>query len=94
MAMPNGRVTVVYGSTEAEPIAPLDWDKVLPADLAAMYAGKGLLVGRPVHQIDLRIMRNQWGSPLPAMNERAFAELALPRERGGEIAVSGAHVLV
>ena len=92
-ALPKGRVVVVYGSTEAEPIAHLDWDEADAADLDAMYAGKGLLVGRPVHQIDLRILINRWGEPLPAINAREFAELSLPPEQGGEIVVSGAHVL-
>ncbi len=92
-AMPRGRVIVVYGSTEAEPIAHLDWDEAEPADLDAMYAGKGLLVGRPVHRIELRILDNRWGETLPAMDARGFAERALPAERGGEIVVSGPHVL-
>ena len=92
-AMPQGRVIVVYGSTEAEPIAHLDWDDAEPADLDAMHAGKGLLVGQPVHQIDLRIVPNRWGRPLAAMDAQKFAELSLPPERGGEIVVCGTHVL-
>ncbi len=92
-AMPQGRVIVVYGSTEAEPISHLDWDETNISDLAAMYAGKGLLVGKPVHQIELRIADNRWGEPLPAMNAQEFAELALPPERPGEILVCGPHVL-
>ena len=87
------RVIAVYGSTEAEPIAHLDWADVQPADLDAMHAGSGLLAGRPVPQIELRIVSDQWGSPLPAMSAPEFAELALPPGRGGEIVVSGAHVL-
>ena len=85
--MPRGRVIVVYGSTEAEPIAHLDWDEADPADLEAMYAGKGLLVGRPVHRIELRILDNRWGETLPEMKawefaERAFARGAGRRDRG------------
>ena len=92
-ALPQGRVIVVYGSTEAEPIAHLDWDEAETAELDAMYAGNGLLVGKPVRQIDLRILLNRWGEPLPAMRARQFAELALPPDRGGEIVVCGPHVL-
>lgn len=92
-ALPQGRVIAIYGSTEAEPIAHLDWDEAQPADLDAMYAGKGLLVGKPVHQIDLRILVNRWGEPLPAMKAPEFAEFALPPERAGEIVVCGSHVL-
>ncbi len=92
-AMPQGRVIVVYGSTEAEPISHLDWDDASASDLAAMYAGKGLLVGRPVHQIDLRIADNRWGEPLPATSAQEFADLILPPEHPGEIIVCGPHVL-
>ncbi len=92
-AMPEGRVFVVYGSTEAEPIADLDWEEAQPADLDAMFAGKGLLVGRPVPQIDLRVVKNRWGEPLGTMSAREFDKLALPGGRAGEIVVSGSHVL-
>ena len=92
-AVPHGRVWAVYGSTEAEPIAHLDWDEVQPTDLDAMYAGKGLLAGAPVHPIELRIVPNQWGSPIPPMTAAEFAELALRPGRGGEIVVCGPHVL-
>ncbi len=92
-AMPKGRVIVIYGSTEAEPIADFDWDDAAPADLDAMYAGRGLLVGRPVPQIALRIVHNRWGKPLGALNAQEFADLALPPGRSGEIVVSGPHVL-
>ena len=92
-ALPQGRVIVVYGSTEAEPIAHLDWSEAEPADLDAMNAGKGLLVGKPVHRIELRILPNRWGMPLRAMTAGEFADLALDPGEAGEIAVSGPHVL-
>ena len=92
-AMPQGRVIVVYGSTEAEPISHLDWAEAERFDLDAMFAGKGLLVGKPVQQVDLRILDNRWGEPLPAMNAPEFDKLTLPSARGGEIVVSGPHVL-
>ena len=92
-ALPKGRVIVVYGSTEAEPIAHLDWNEVEPADLDAMYAGMGLLVGEPVRQVDLRILPNRWGEPLQAMTAVEFAGLTLSPKQGGEIVVSGPHVL-
>ena len=92
-ALPQGRVIVVYGSTEAEPIAHLDWSEAEPADLDAMNAGKGLLVGRPVRRIELRILPNRWGTPLPAMTAGEFSGLALDPGEAGEISVSGPHVL-
>ncbi len=92
-AMPHGDVIVVYGSTEAEPISHLNWDEASDLDRSAMYAGKGLLVGKPVHQIRLQIVKNQWDTPLPAMSAQEFAKLELPSMRHGEIVVNGPHVL-
>ena len=46
-----------------------------------------------MRQIDLRILANRWGQPLPAMKAPEFADLALPSGRPGEIVVSGRHVL-
>lgn len=48
-------VVCVYGSTEAEPIAHLDADDITETDLHDMAEGRGLLVGRPVPQVALRI---------------------------------------
>lgn len=54
-AKPELEVTCVYGSTEAEPIAHLGMDEISKADFEAMVAGCGLLAGRPVPEIRLRI---------------------------------------
>ncbi|MES0862951.1 AMP-binding protein [Ruegeria sp. SCPT10] len=48
-------VFCVYGSTEAEPIAHLDARDISDIDYRDMAAGRGLLVGRPVSHINLRI---------------------------------------
>ncbi|MCY4000756.1 MAG: AMP-binding protein [Bacteroidetes bacterium] len=92
-AMPRGQVIVVYGSTEAEPISHLNWDEASTHDRLSMYDGKGLLVGKPVSQIRVRIMENQWGKPLSAMNTQEFAQMEHPEMQPGEIVVSGPHVL-
>ncbi len=52
---PGLKVISVYGSTEAEPVAVLDWDDVGLDDLAAMGNGNGLLAGRPVPGLALRL---------------------------------------
>jgi acyl-CoA synthetase (AMP-forming)/AMP-acid ligase II len=54
-ARPDLAVTVVYGSTEAEPIATLQANEIAPEDWQAMAAGEGLLAGVPVPGIALRI---------------------------------------
>jgi acyl-CoA synthetase (AMP-forming)/AMP-acid ligase II len=85
-AAPSARVVAVYGSTEAEPIAHVAAEEIAEADWSAMAAGRGLLAGRPVPQIRLRIIADQWGGPV-----RAAAPL--PSGAVGEIVVTGAHVL-
>lgn len=54
-ARPDLRITCVYGSTEAEPIAHLEAGAITEDDTARMAAGEGLLVGRPVDAVRLRI---------------------------------------
>jgi acyl-CoA synthetase (AMP-forming)/AMP-acid ligase II len=90
---PSARITAVYGSTEAEPIAEFTRDAITPQDLDAMHRGSGLLAGTPVEEIQLRILRASWGSPLPAMSHPEFAALLPPPGEPGEIVVSGDHVL-
>lgn len=85
-ALPGGDAVAVYGSTEAEPIAHIACREILPEDWEAMAAGRGLLAGRPVPEIRLRILPDQWGA-----NVSEFAEL--PAGATGEIVVTGAHVL-
>jgi olefin beta-lactone synthetase len=58
-ARPGLRITCVYGSTEAEPIAHVEAAEISPADRAAMDGGQGLLAGRPVAGIRLRIVADE-----------------------------------
>ncbi len=54
-AKPDLSIICVYGSTEAEPIAHLDAQDITETDHAHMQAGHGLLVGKPVPALELRI---------------------------------------
>lgn len=56
---PGSRIVSVYGSTEAEPIADLDWAEVGDGDRAAMAGGAGLLAGVPVEGPALRIVEGE-----------------------------------
>ncbi len=55
-ARPGLRLTAVYGSTEAEPIAEIACHDLAPDDWAEMEAGGGLLAGRPVPGLALRLV--------------------------------------
>lgn len=92
-AIPDARLVAVFGSTEAEPIAHIDWSEITPADLEAMYAGRGLLTGPPVPEIEVRIAGNRSGTPVPTLTETQFEEWLLPPGQPGEILVQGDHVV-
>jgi olefin beta-lactone synthetase len=89
----GAEIVTVYGSTEAEPIAHISRQALSEADRAAMTAGKGLLVGTPVREIQARVIDAAWGRAIAPMDGTAFDDIALPPGRAGEIVVSGRHVL-
>lgn len=90
---PSAEIVAVYGSTEAEPIAHVSRAHIEPDDSRAMVGGGGLLAGRPVETIQLRIIRDQWGKSIGPYTETEFATKHLPPGEPGEIVVQGAHVL-
>jgi olefin beta-lactone synthetase len=89
----NAKLLSVYGSTEAEPIAHVAFDELEPSDLKAMKSGKGLLVGRPVSEIQLRILENSHDQTLTFASHAELERASLGPNRIGEIIVSGSHVL-
>ncbi len=90
---PAADVVAVYGSTEAEPIAHVSRAEIRPEDLRAMLDGRGLLAGVPVPSIDLRILRDQWGTPVGPYSRQEFDAACCPAGQPGEIVASGEHVL-
>jgi acyl-CoA synthetase (AMP-forming)/AMP-acid ligase II len=83
----TGEVHVVYGSTEAEPIAGLSATELL----AAGDDGDGLCAGRPVPGLEVRLLRPTEG-PI-RLGSAGWPEWEAAPGEAGEIAVSGAHVL-
>lgn len=90
---PQAQVTAVYGSTEAEPIAHIAYHDLQPVDRTNMISGSGLLTGHPVAELQLRILSDQWGTPIQALTQAEFAGQCLAAGGVGEIVVSGNHVL-
>lgn len=66
---PGLRMVAVYGSTEAEPIAHLEYSSISADDLTRMKAGGGLLAGTPVPQVDVRIEGGEILVAGPHVNE-------------------------
>jgi acyl-CoA synthetase (AMP-forming)/AMP-acid ligase II len=92
-AAPQAKVEAVYGSTEAEPIAHLAAREIRRDQRAAMRNGNGLLAGKPIPEIQLRIVQDQWGKPLGKLSTKDFAALHCATDEPGEIVVTGDHVL-
>lgn len=92
-AFPEAEIVAIYGSTEAEPMAEISLAAITAADFEAVAQGRGLLAGKSVESISLRILRDQWGTPISPLNAAQFQALCVPPEQVGEIVVAGDHVL-
>lgn len=92
-AASKARILLLYGSTEAEPIAEIAYDELSADDRAATCAGLGLPAGRPIPTIRLRVIEERWGTPIGSIDGAAFDAMRCPVGRVGEIVVAGPHVL-
>ena len=82
-ALPDADIAVVYGSTEAEPIAHINADEI------AADTGMGYPVGRGVEQTTLiRIAEQE-----RITTESELRKLEVTNNEAGEIIVKGPHVL-
>lgn len=54
-AAPSAAIHVVFGSTEAEPIAHLELKDIADADWRAMAEGAGLLAGKPIDEVAVEL---------------------------------------
>lgn len=59
LRLPGADVVVVYGSTEAEPIAHLHARDIRDEDRIAMQQGAGLLAGAPIAKIHIRLEHDE-----------------------------------
>lgn len=86
-AFPKSQFTVVYGSTEAEPIAHCDArDLLLHRDVLGVFAG--------VKDSNIQVRILPFGATVPpTCNEVEFQEKCSRGREVGEILVSGDHVL-
>ena len=92
-ALPESSITAVFGSTEAEPMAHLDVREYDLVKMTMTSEGYGLCAGHPVEAVELRIIKNSWGTPLKALDPASFDSMTLPQGQPGEVVVTGDHVL-
>ncbi len=92
----TGQPHVLYGSTEAEPIAGLSLVEMLetmdsPDRAHAGLAHAGLCVGPPVPETSVRIVRPHEG-PIE-LDDRGWTPWEVTPGQAGEVVVAGDHVL-
>jgi acyl-CoA synthetase (AMP-forming)/AMP-acid ligase II len=89
-AMPDTEIDVVYGSTEAEPVAHLDAAQRLAIHRAAAAHAPGFCVGTPVPELRAKIIRLHRGHV--TLGPAGWSDWELPAGEPGELVVTGAHV--
>ena len=91
---PGAAIHAVYGSTEAEPIAHIEYGDISEADWEAMSNGAGLLAGRPIPEASIVIQHHEITVAGPHVNRRyldprddastKFVEQGVLRHRTGD----------
>lgn len=89
-AFPEARVTVVYGSTEAEPIAEVEAASYLR--MLRQPNSRGLPAGRPVPEIRTTILHLDRWPASGEMSSKTFRQATAGPGQPGEILVAGKHV--
>ncbi len=82
---PNADIKMVYGSTEAAPIAYADLPDLLSAE------GQGGLVGRPVADLEVKVVK--LAEVHPAFDGRGATPFEQKAGELGEIIIKGPHVV-
>jgi acyl-coenzyme A synthetase/AMP-(fatty) acid ligase len=68
-AAPKAAIHAVYGSTEAEPIAHVEFGEITADDWDAMTNGAGLLAGKPIPEIEVELRDHEVFVAGPHVNQ-------------------------
>lgn len=90
---PHADIQTVYGSTEAEPIALTSANALTLDDRTRMLNGAGLLVGKPIRELDVKIVPQTNVFDGKPLTQKRWKELTASPEVAGEILVAGDHVI-
>lgn len=86
----RGKLEVLYGSTEAEPVATIEADEVLTETASQTERGRGNCVGVPVADVEVKLVRPRrgpWG-----LGPAGWTEVEVAPGEVGEVLVTGDHV--
>ena len=87
-----GAAVVLYGSSEAEPLATLEGRDEIDRARSVLERGGGLCMGRPAAHLEMDVRILPTGFDAAGWDEAAVAEASLAPGEIGEIVVSGRHV--
>jgi acyl-CoA synthetase (AMP-forming)/AMP-acid ligase II len=90
IAFPSAEIGVVYGSTEAEPVAHASAEERLSEQAGV---ARGFLVGTPVQAVRTRVVRIT-KEPIIINEKSAWPALECAAGEVGELVVAGKHVCV
>ncbi len=88
--LPAARITAIFGSTEAEPIAHADAEAIL-AHRDAMRTRGGIWIGNPVADVDVRVIRPT-DAAITLTDTAPLDDWCVPAGEAGELIVAGPHV--
>lgn len=83
-------IEVVYGSTEAEPVASIDSRERIAAISFSRPSTPGFCVGKPTNRIRTKVIRIHDGPVV--LDDAGWSKWEVPAPEVGELVVSGAHV--
>lgn len=89
---PNAQIKLLYGCCEAEPIAMINTALITQEQKKSMRLGKGLLGGKIVEEMLVKIIKNDPNINASNMTNEEFQEICV-EDTPGEIVVSGEYVL-
>ncbi len=87
MLNPTTQIFTPYGATEALPVSSIGSHQILSQTRALTDNGHGVCIGKPVHNIQVRIIKIT-DTPIPTWSD----DLELPTGQIGEITVQGPAV--
>ncbi|MBV6633442.1 MAG: AMP-binding protein [Alphaproteobacteria bacterium] len=89
----GGSLRIVYGHPEVEPIAELAYADTIAADRLATSVGRGVLVGKPIPEVQVAILPDDYGMPMGPFSQAEFRAYQLEVGEVGEVLVTGDHMV-